>query len=278
MTAMTLHTVPIDDDLRLNVAVEGSGPAIVLVHGFPHTWEVWAPVIADLASTHTVIAPDLRGFGASSLEAPAYTAGDVTSDLVGILDALDVDQADVVAFDLGTPAAFLLAMTHPERVRRLVLMEALVGSLPGAEEFLRAGPPWWFGFHAVPGFAERVLEGNEKPYVDFFLTTGTLGAGASDAFVAAAHEAFSRPGALRAAFEHYRALPDSAAQIADAVANSRLTVPTLALGASTVGDATYRQLEPVTDSLTGLVLDETGHIIPQHRPAELLAAVREFLH
>jgi pimeloyl-ACP methyl ester carboxylesterase len=224
-----------------------------------------------------VIAPDLRGFGGSSRPATGYTAADVATDVLQMLDCLDVDRADVVAMDLGTPVAFLMALTHPERLRRLVLMESLVGPLPGAEEFLRAGPPWWFGFHAVPGFAETVLSGNASTYIEFFHRAGTLGDGVTPAFHAAATAAFGTTDSLRAAFEHYRAFPESGRQILAAVAQVRLTVPTLTIGSSPVGDATFRQLEPIADSLTGVVLENTGHIIAQHRPDELLSALNDFL-
>lgn len=265
------------DGVDLNVAIEGSGPVVVLVHGFPHTWEVWRPIMSELAERHTVLAPDLRGFGDSSKPNGGYSASDVASDIVGIMDALDVRQADVVAMDLGTPAAFLMGLRHPERVRKLVLMEALIGSLPGAEEFLRNGPPWWFGFHAVPALAEKVLAGHADGYIDFFLEIGTRGAGVTPDFRKAAHRAFSAPDALRGAFEHYRALPESARQISAAVVVDRLTIPTLALGASPVGNATFRQLEPIVDDLTGVLLEGSGHIIPQHRPQELLAELTRFL-
>jgi pimeloyl-ACP methyl ester carboxylesterase len=241
--------------VRLNVAVAGQGPAVLLLHGFPHTWRLWTDVLDDLAARHRVIAPDLRGFGASEHAPGGY----------------------VVAIDAGTPPAFLLALRRPDLVRRLVLMESLLGRLPGAEDFLAGGPPWWFGFHAVPGLAESVLLGHEAEYVEWFLNQGTLGAGVRpeirDAFTAA----YTGREALRCAFSYYRELPASAAQIAEATAQSRLTVPTLAIGAYPVGPALARQLSPVTDDLTEHLLPDTGHIIPLHRPAELLDLLRPFL-
>lgn len=272
----SLRTV-VANGVELNVATAGSGSAIVLLHGFPHTWRIWEPITPALAAQRMVIAPDLRGLGASSRPLSGYTAGDVAADPVALLDALGIEQADVVGIDLGTPAAFLLGAWHPERVRKLVLMEALIGRLPGAERFLAGGPPWWFGFHAVPGLAESVLVGHEEEYLDFFLRTGTLGEGVTDGFREAVHTAYSGRSALRAAFEHYRALVHSADQIA-AAAHDRLTVPTLAIGSSPVGDATFGQLQPITDSLDGTVLENTGHIIPQHRPEVLLACLERFLH
>jgi pimeloyl-ACP methyl ester carboxylesterase len=185
---------------RLNVAVAGTGPPVLLLHGFPHTWRVWDEVIPALSANHRVIAPDLRGLGASERAASGYRARDLAADLAGLLDALDEPAAAVVALDAGAAPAFLLGLGRPERVSRLVLMEATLGLLPGAEDFFRAGPPWWFGFHAVPGLAETVLAGHEAEYVDFFLRAGTAdGKGVAgpvrDAFVAA----YSAPDSLRCA-------------------------------------------------------------------------------
>ncbi|WP_229834477.1 alpha/beta fold hydrolase [Streptomyces xantholiticus] len=271
-----LRRVPVNG-IELNVALAGSGPAVLLLHGFPHTWQLWTDVMAELSGRFRVIAPDLRGFGASSRAVAGYDAGSLAADAAALLTALDVPSAAVVGIDAGTPPAFLLALRHPERVRRLVVMESLLGELPGAEGFLADGPPWWFGFHAVPGLAETVLEGQEAPYIDWFLRAGTLGDGVRpplrDAFVAA----YTGREALRCAFSYYRALPESTAQIAKGAAASRLTVPTMAVGAHPVGAALERQLRPITDDLTGHIIEACGHIIPVHRPQALLALLHPFL-
>lgn len=264
--------------VRLNVALAGSGPPVLLLHGFPHTWELWTDVIAGLSGRHRVIAPDLRGFGASGHAAGGYDAGTLAEDAEALLAALDVSSAAVVGIDAGAPPAFLLALRRPDLVRRLVVMESLLGRLPGAEEFLADGPPWWFGFHAAaPGLAETVLEGHEAEYVDWFLHAGTLGDGIRpdirDAFV----RAYTGREALRRAFAYYRALPESAAQIDAAVAKARLTVPTMAVGAKPVGTALARQLRPVADDLTAHLIEDCGHIVPLHRPDALLALLRPFL-
>lgn len=262
--------------VTLNVAVAGNGPAVLLLHGFPHTWTVWSNVLPHLAASRTVIAPDLRGLGDSGRTADGYDAATTAADAVALLDALGIAEADVVAIDLGVPTATLLALTAPARVRRLVVMEALVGGLPGAEGFLRTGAPWWFGFHAVPGLAERVLAGNEHAYLDFFLDAGTNGRGVGDDFRAEVHRTYRGGASLRSAFEYYRALPVGAAQIAEA-APRRLTMPVLTIGAGSVGDVTFRQLSPVADDIVGHVIDDCGHIIPQDRPEELVALLLPFL-
>ncbi|MEV7555359.1 alpha/beta hydrolase [Amycolatopsis sp. NPDC089917] len=271
------HTRIAVNGIHVNVATAGSGPAVVLLHGFPHTWRLWSEIIGPLSSRYRVIAPDLRGFGASTRAQDGYDAVTMAADVEGILDALAEPTAAVVGIDAGTGVAVMLALRRPDRVRRLVVMEGLVGSLPGAEDFLTAGPPWWFGFHAVPGLAETVLAGNEARYIDWFLTAGTRGRGVPADVHTAFVDAYTGRDALRCAFSFYRALPASARQFDEAVADGRLTAPTLAIGAHPVGDALERQLRPIADDLTGHVIPECGHIIPLDRPQELLGLLAPFL-
>ncbi|MEU1371834.1 alpha/beta fold hydrolase [Streptomyces sp. NPDC005803] len=264
--------------VELNVALAGSGPAVLLLHGFPHTWEVWTDVMADLSSRYRVIAPDLRGFGASGGTDFGYDAGTLAEDAAALLATLGLSSAAVVGIDAGAAPAFLLALRRPDLVRRLALMESILGRLPGAEDFLADGPPWWFGFHsAAPGLAETVLEGHEATYVDWFLSTGTLGDGVRPALRDAFVRAYTGRQALSRAFSYYRALPESAVQIEQAVATARLTVPTMTLGARPVGAALEHQLRPITDDLSGHVIEDCGHIIPLHRPRTLLTLLRPFL-
>ncbi|GAA2985834.1 alpha/beta hydrolase [Streptomyces drozdowiczii] len=263
---------------ELNVAIDGSGPAVLLLHGFPHTWELWTDIMAGLSDRYRVIAPDLRGFGASGPATSGYDAANLAEDAAALLTELGESAASVVGIDAGTPAAFLLALRHPDAVRRLVVMESVLGGLPGAEDFLAGGPPWWFGFHAAePRLAETVLEGHEAAYIDWFLRTGTLGDGVPSAIRDAFVRAYTATGALSRAFSYYRALPDSALQIAQAITTTRLTVPTMAVGAQPVGTALERQLRSVTDELTGHVIEDCGHIIPLHRPHALLELLNPFL-
>ncbi|MFD7417461.1 alpha/beta fold hydrolase [Kitasatospora purpeofusca] len=275
-TTPRLHRI-VTNGVRLNVAIAGDGPAVLLLHGFPHTWRVWSSVMGRLAGRYRVIAPDLRGLGASERAVDGYDAGTLAADAEGLLDALGEPSAAVVGLDAGTAPAVLLALRRPGLVRRLVVMEALLGRLPGAEHVVAGGAPWWFGFHAVPGLAETVLVGNEGPYIDWFLDSGTLGRGVPEDIRAAFVHAYTGREALRCAFSHYRALPTSARQIEDAVATARLTVPTMAVGSHPVGTGLERQLRPVADDLVGHLLQDCGHIVPLDRPAALLALLAPFL-
>ena len=136
------------NDTELNVALDGAGPPVLLMHGWPHTWQVWRPVLPLLTSQRRVIAPDLRGLGDSADAADGFDAATGADDMLGLLDALGVDRADVVALDAGVPAAFLLGVRHPTRVRRLVLMEAVLPACRAVSPRRRGGsastpPPAW---------------------------------------------------------------------------------------------------------------------------------------
>ncbi|GAA3115680.1 alpha/beta fold hydrolase [Streptomyces rectiviolaceus] len=263
--------------ITANVAITGTGPAVLLLHGFPHTWQLWSEVMPRLAERYRVIAPDLRGLGASTRAADGYDAATLAADAEGLLDALGERSAAVVGIDAGTPPAFLLALRRPDLVRRLVVMESLLGPLPGAEDFLAGGPPWWFGFHSVPGLAEHVLAGHEAEYIDWFLHTGTHGRGVPDRVRDAFHSAYTGHDALRCAFSHYRAMPTSGRQIQDAAAHARLTMPTMTIGSHPVGAALERQVRPLADDLTGHLVQDCGHIIPLDRPQALLDLLGPFL-
>jgi pimeloyl-ACP methyl ester carboxylesterase len=275
-TTHRLHRV-VTNGVELNVAIAGDGPAVLLLHGFPHTWQVWSRIMDRLAGQYRVIAPDLRGLGASSRATEGYDTGTLAADAEGLLGALGEPSAAVVGIDAGTAPAVLLALRRPDLVRRLVVMEALLGRLPGAEHVVAGGPPWWFGFHAVPGLAETVLAGNEAPYIDWFLNSGTLGRGVPDDIRAAFVHAYSGSDALRCAFSYYRALPAGAQQIQDAVTTARLTMPTMAIGSHPVGTGLECQLRPFTDDLVGHHLQDCGHIIPLDRPDALYGLLAPFL-
>lgn len=275
--ASTSTRVP-TNGVELATAMEGEGETVVLVHGFPHTHLLWAGITPELSRSYRVVAPDLRGVGGSTRARDGYDAESLALDLLGLLDALDIGSASVVAIDAGVPPSFVLALQHPDRVRSLVLMESTLGTLPGAEDFFRAGPPWWFGFHQVPGLAESVLVGHEGKYLDFFYRSGTYGGGGlppevRDAFVAA----YTGSDALRCGFEYYRAMPTTAQQVRTLAATHRLRPPTLAIGSHPVGNALARQLEPLTDDLRSELLERCGHIVPLDQPVALTRLLLDFL-
>jgi pimeloyl-ACP methyl ester carboxylesterase len=260
------------DGVELAVEVLGRGPAVLLLHGFPNTRAIWrdvAPLVA--VAGFRVLAPDLHGLGDSTPAVRGYEAPALAADLLHLLDLDGNDTAHIVGTDLGVAPAFALAATFPDRVASLTVSEGLIGVLPGAEAFLRQGPPWWFGFHQAPGgLAEDVLEHSAERYIRFFLAAGSR-RGLPEDLTQVVVAAYRGRNSLRNAFDHYRAMPANAAWIADWAAGHQLSMPVLAIGGGAIGEATARQLEPVTTRLAQHVLADCGHITPIDQPADFAA-------
>ena len=150
----------------IHMRVGGQGPAVVLLHGYGETGDMWAPMAADLMRDHTVIVPDLRGLGLSSKPAGGFDKKTQAGDVAGVLDALRVEQADLVTHDIGNMVGFAFAAQHPERVRRFVLIDAPVPGVGPWEEILKNPLLWHFRFGGPD--MERLVAGRERIYLDRF--------------------------------------------------------------------------------------------------------------
>ncbi|MER7004098.1 alpha/beta hydrolase [Dactylosporangium sp. NPDC000555] len=271
--AAATRRIPVDG-VELAVEITGHGPAVLLLHGFPHTRAIWRDVVPHLvAAGFRVVVPDLHGLGDSGPAVRGYEAPVLAADLIGLLDVLDVRQAHVAGIDLGVAPAFALAAAFPQRVITLTLSEGLIGSLPGAEAFLQNGPPWWFGFHRAPGgLAEAVVEHAEERYVRYFLESGSR-RGVPEDLTRILVEAYRGRESLTNAFDHYRAMPANAEWISNWAREHTLQMPVLAIGGNAIGEATALQLRPISGTLAQHNLPDSGHITPIDQPgkfAELL--------
>ena len=264
--------------IRIHYATAGQGPALLLLHGWPFTGHTWRLVWPLLAERYTVIMPDLRGIGQTSRPATGYDSRSRAADAAGLLQHLGFDEAAVVGHDLGVEIAFMTALAYPRLVRKLVLSEAIVGGLPGAEGFLK-NAPWWFSFHAVPDLPERVIAGHEAAYLDWFYQHSTyqqrgIAAEARATYVAA----YTGEDALRGGFAHYRAFPENARQVSEAVAQGRrLRCPTMTLCGNVVGEVLFNQLRAVADDLVGQLVPECGHVVQEEQPVEFVRILSAFL-
>lgn len=260
--------------VRLHYVVAGQGPAVVLLHGFPETWLAWRHVIPRLATRYTVIAPDLRGIGCSSLEPAGYDKQTMAADVHRLVTQLGFDRVAVVGHDMGGMVAFAYARRWPGQVSQLVVSGAL---LPGFGlgkliEAARAGRGLthlaWF---MQPWAAERI-SGHLRQFLAGFI--GSREVVRSEAFTEYV-QAYGRPGRLEAALGQYRTLPQ------DAVDNRRgltapLPMPVLALGGGSV-TATAQSLRRVATDVHTTSIPGAGHYVHETRPAAFAAAVLEFL-
>src|SRR5262249_5716296 len=121
----------------IHVRVGGSGPAVVLLHGFGETGDMWAPLAADLVRDHRVVVPDLRGMGLSSKPEGGYDKKTQALDVADVLDALKIQQVDLVTHDIGNMVGYAFAAQFPARVTRWVVMDAPVPGIGPWEEILK---------------------------------------------------------------------------------------------------------------------------------------------
>ena len=151
----------------LHVRVGGQGPAVLLLHGYGETGDMWALLAADLARDHTILAPDLRGMGLSSRPETGYDKKTQGQDMAGLLEALTIDRVDLVTHDIGNMVGYAFAAQHPERVTRFVLIDApRPGDRARGTRYLKNPLLWHFRFQGPD--VERLVAGRERIYLDRF--------------------------------------------------------------------------------------------------------------
>ena len=162
---MTEHLFVESNGIRLHVAAAGSGPAVVLCHGWPETWYSWRHQMPALAAAgFRVLAPDMRGYGRSDRPQPieAYTLLHIVGDMVGLLDALEIREAAIVGHDWGAPAAWYSALMRPDRFRAVAGLSVPYrprGKISAIEAFKLAGMETiYMMYFQEPGVAEAELE------------------------------------------------------------------------------------------------------------------------
>jgi pimeloyl-ACP methyl ester carboxylesterase len=262
----------------IHVRVGGKGPAVVLLHGYGETGDMWAPMAADLARDHTVIVPDLRGMGLSARATGGYDKKTQAGDVAGVLDTLKVDKTDVVAHDIGNMVAYAFAVQNQKRVTRLVLIDAPVPGVGPWDEILKNPLLWHFRFGGPD--MERLVAGRERIYLDRFWNefSATPANFTEDARV---HYAalYARPGAMHAGFEQFHAFDQDAVDNKAFLAQyGKLTMPVLALGGEkSFGPMMATVMRAAADNVTEGVVPASGHWIMEENPKATIGLVRPFL-
>jgi pimeloyl-ACP methyl ester carboxylesterase len=152
--------------ITLHTRIGGSGPAVVLLHGYGETGDMWVPLAGDLARDHTVIIPDLRGMGLSARPAGGYDKKTQGQDIAGLLGALKIARADLVTHDIGNMVGYAFAAQHRDHVTRFVLIDAPLPGVGPWEEILKNPLLWHFRFGGPD--MERLVAGRERIYLDRF--------------------------------------------------------------------------------------------------------------
>jgi pimeloyl-ACP methyl ester carboxylesterase len=276
--AITHHVTDLSD-VRLHYVTAGDGPPVVLLHGWPQTWYEWRHVIPALAEHHRVIAPDLRGLGDSSRPEGGYDKKTIAGDIWELVDSeLGQTCFQLVGHDWGGPTAYALAAAHPEVVTGLVIIDVVIPGDGG--DFSQGGRRWHHQFHMTPDLPEALILGREEIYLRWFYRTfGHRLHAISENDIAEYLRTYAQPGAMRAGFEYYRALPRDAADNAEIVARFKLPMPVLAIGG---GGGRGRGAEPeqslrrVATNVRGEIIGACGHWVPEEQPERLARLLLTF--
>jgi pimeloyl-ACP methyl ester carboxylesterase len=270
-------------DVTMNYVRGGRGKTLVLLHGYPQSWYMWRKVLPAFAEHYTVIAPDLRGAGGSDAPASGYDKKTLAGDVHGLLTQLGLNRdVSVVGHDIGTMVAYAYAAAHRDEVSKLALTEAPIPdqSLYQVPSLTPKGPGFWnFGFFSLlNGLPEQIVEGREALWVDRFTDSQKVqksGIGDDDVHEYARH--LQDNAHLRASFEYFRALPQDVADNAE-YGRTKLAMPVLALGASgSLGDLVPAQVSQYATTVSGGVIEDSGHWIFEEQPAELTGQLLHFL-
>jgi pimeloyl-ACP methyl ester carboxylesterase len=263
--------------VTIHVRSGGSGPAVVLLHGYGETGDMWAPMAADLARDHTVIVPDLRGLGLSAKPTGGFDKKTQAADVDALLTAMNVQRADVVAHDIGNMVAFQFAAQYPDRVRRLVMIDAPVPGVGPWEEILKNPLLWHFRFGGPD--MERLVSGRERIYLDRFWNEFSA---SPDRFTDASRRHYAAlyalPGAMHSGFAQFAAFDQDAVDNREFLARGRLKMPILALGGEkSFGPMMATVMRSAGDDVTEGIVPDSGHWIMEENPRATIRLVRDFL-
>jgi pimeloyl-ACP methyl ester carboxylesterase len=262
---------------RIYVRVGGHGPAVVLLHGYGETGDMWEPLAAKLVADHTVIVPDLRGMGLSEHVAAGYDKKTQGRDVSAVLDALKVGKVEVVAHDIGNMVAYAFAAEEPARVTKLVLMDAPLPGVGAWDEILKSPLLWHFHFGGPD--MERLVKGRERIYLDRFWNEFSADPTHFDE-ASRQHYAklYALPGAMHSGFEQFHAFDQDVIDNKAFLAKGALPMPVLAIGGEkSFGPTMATVARAAATNVQGAVIPGSGHWLMEEQPAATVAVIMKFL-
>jgi pimeloyl-ACP methyl ester carboxylesterase len=273
--------------ILMHYVIGGKGDPVVLLHGWPQTWYAWRHIIPELiANNYTVIAPDMRGLGDSEKPLTGYDKKTVAEDIYQLVKKLGYSKIYIVAHDWGGPVAYSYAAAHPEDVRKMIILDIILPGF-GYEEAGNFSPNgiWHFSFHAVRDLPEKLIDGKEDVYLNWFYDLHLNWSYDSYTYNQSAItpedreeyiKQYSKPGALRAGFEYYRSVFEDIKQNKE-YGKQKLEIPILTIGGELgIGNLTTTSFQKVASNVTGITLPNTGHFIPEERPNFLTKQILKF--
>ncbi|KAH8901686.1 alpha/beta-hydrolase [Thozetella sp. PMI_491] len=276
------------DKVSIHFRYAGTGPPLLLVHGNPQYSLTWRTIGPILAEKYTVIAPDNRGAGDSSIPPDGdYTAASSAEDLKAVLDFLNITSAYVFSHDKGTGMAYALAAKYPSLVRMLGVSEYILPGFGYAETSGLA--PYWdlyqnwqLAFFGVTDAAEFFISGKERQMLEWYFFHGSYSGGLSvpNDVVTSYTDSISKPGFLRAMLGPFSAQTVAADTefFNSTLGTNPVTMPVLALGGeASMGVALELGYSAVTANLTTDIVPKAGHWIADENPTWVAGRIARFL-
>jgi pimeloyl-ACP methyl ester carboxylesterase len=260
------------------VRVGGKGPAVILLHGFGNTGDMWVPLAVRLVKDHSVTIPDLRGMGLSSHPEGGYEKVAQARDFAAILDRLGVKDAALVTHDIGNMVGYALAALHPQRITKWVVMDAPLPGIGHWDDQLKNPKTWHFNFRGPD--VERLVAGRERILLDRFYNELSANPAHIDEKTRDHYAAlYARPGAIHNAFSgQFAAFAQDAIDNQQLLAKGKLTIPVLAIG----GDHSYgaklaTEIGFAATNVRSAVITDSGHWIMEEQPEQAVALITSFL-
>jgi pimeloyl-ACP methyl ester carboxylesterase len=270
------RTVASPAGANIYVRSAGAGPVVVLIHGYAETSDSWAPLAAELVKNYTVVVPDLRGIGRSSRPPGGYDKKTQAADIRAVVTALGYDHTAVVSHDIGIMVAYAYAALYPDKVDRLVVMDAPIPGIAPWDDVVRNPALWHFSFHGPD--AERLVQGRERIYLDRIWNDFSGDPGKPDEATRKFYAAqYALPGAMRAGFAQFTAF---AQDVEDnkVFQRTKLTMPVLAVGGEKSFGATEAVvMRNVATNVREAVVPHSGHWLMEENPAFTIALIVDFL-
>jgi pimeloyl-ACP methyl ester carboxylesterase len=257
----------------LHVRVGGKGPAVVMLHGFGDTGDMWAPVAAVLVKDHTVVVPDLRGMGLSSHPPSGYDKKTQAHDIAQMMDKLKIDKAALVTHDIGNMVGYALAAQFSVRVTRWVVVDAPLPGIGPWDDIVRSPALWHFNFRGPD--VERLVRGRERIYLDRFWNELSANPKAiNEATRRHYARLYARPRAMHSAFNQFAAFTQDAADNKLFAEKGKLTMPIFAIGGEhSFGTQMAEIMRLVARDVVGRVITDSGHWVMEEQPSQTTAAI-----
>jgi pimeloyl-ACP methyl ester carboxylesterase len=266
--------------IRMYYRRAGFGPPVVLLHGFPETSNAWRKIMPELAEYYTVIAPELRGFGASDRPDTGYDKRTIAEDLHQLVHQLGLGPIHLVSHDVGMMVGYANASACRSEVKGLVLMETALPGL-GLEKIYDADKyprMYHLGlFEAPNGLAEALITGREKMFVRHFMRQQAYNTAAlEDDLLDAYAERLAAPGALHAGIAYFRAHKIDAEHNRES-AKTKLPMPVMTVGGTaSFGADLEGEIRPLAKHVRAVMIEECGHYLAEEQPQRLLDELLRF--